>query len=114
MTQVRFQGFDCTVQKHAYANGRIALRLVDEEGPVATCTVNLPDQPASPDTVFIKDHSENHGLLDALVKARVVRPTGYTVRSGHVDVPVCELLPPFREPTHAEGVERSRGGGRSR
>ena len=43
MTTVRFLDTDCTVMKHRYANGRVALSLIDGEGPVATATVNLPD-----------------------------------------------------------------------
>ena len=114
MTTVRFLDTDCTVQKRYYPNGRVALSLVDEEGPVATATVNLPDEPLGKNQVLIKDYAENAGMLEALVAAGVVKPTGQTVRSGFVEVPVCELQPPFREPTHAEGVEQTRGKGRAR
>ncbi len=114
MTTVRFLDTDCTVQKRQYANGRVALSLVDEEGPVATATVNLPDVPLGKNQVLIKNWSENESMLDALLAAGVVKPTGQTVRSGFVEVPVCELQPPFREPTHAEGVEQTRGKGRVR
>lgn len=114
MTRVRFREFDCTVQKRHYGNGRVALSLVDEEGPVATATVNLPGAKLDPNQVAIKNYAENEGMLDALVTAGVVKPTGETVRSGFVEVPICELQPPFREPTHVEGVEQARGKGRSR
>jgi hypothetical protein len=53
-------------------------------------------------------------MLDALVAAGVVKPTGQTVRSGFVEVSVCELQPPFREVSHAERVEQTRGNGRGR
>ena len=112
MTTVRFLDTDCTVQKHRYDNGRVALRLVDDEGPVATATVNLPDVPLGKNQVLIKDYAENSGILSALVAAGVVKPTGETIRSGFVEVPVCELQPPFREPTHAESVDQTRGKGR--
>ena len=85
-----------------------ALSLVDEEGPVATATVNLPDVPLGKNQVLIKNWSENEGMLDALVAAGVVKPTGETVRSGFVEVPVCELQPPFREVSHAERAEQTR------
>jgi len=114
MTTVRFLDTDCTVQKRQYANGRVALSLVDEEGPVATATVNLPNVPLGKNQVLIKSYAENEGMLDALVASGVVKPTGETVRSGFVEVPVCELQPPFREATHAEGVEQTRGKGRAR
>ncbi len=62
----------------------------------------------------LKNWSENEGMLDALVAAGVVKPTGQTVRSGFVEVSVCELQPPFREVSHAERVEQTRGNGRGR
>lgn len=116
MTRVRFLGIDCLVQKHEYANGRPALRLVDAEddSPIATATVNLPDLPLGRNQVAIKDWSENEGMLRALTEARVVTPAGQTVPSGYVQVPICELQPPFREVSHAEAVEKSRGRGRGR
>lgn len=117
MTRVRFKQWDCIVRKRQYDNGRPALQLIDAEdgSPIATATVNLPDLPAGPNQVFIKDYSENVGMLDALVAAGVVKPTGQMVRSGYVEVPVCELQPPFREPTQVDKLaERSRGNGRAR
>ena len=116
MTSVRFKQWDCTVQKRQYGNGRVALQLLDAEdgSPIATATVNLPDEPLGKNLVFIKDYGENTGILDALISVGVVKPTGEKVRSGFVEVPVCELQPPFREPTHAEGIEQTRGKGRVR
>jgi hypothetical protein len=114
MTEVKFKDWTCSVVKRQYDNGRVALQLVDEEGPVATATVNLPDAELGKNEVLVKNWSENQGMLDALVAARVVKPTGKTIRSGFVEVPVCELQPPFREPTYADGVEQGRGKGRVR
>ena len=117
MTRVRFRDWDCLVRKHEYDNGRVALQLVDAEdgSPIAKATVNLPDVPLGKNQVAIKDWSENEGMLDALVAAGVVKPTGQTVRSGYVEVPVCELQPPFREPTQVDKLaERSKGKGRAR
>lgn len=117
MTRVLFRDFDCTVRKLSYGSGRVALSLVDEEGPVATATVNLPGVKLGPNQVAIKSYAENEGLLEALVAAGVVKPTGQTVRSGYVEVPICELQPPFRETTQVDKLaERSsgRGNGRAR
>lgn len=50
----------------------------------------------------------------ALTEAGVLKPTGETMRSGFVDVPVCELQPPFRDVSHAERSEQARGKGRVR
>jgi hypothetical protein len=116
MTPVRFKSWDCIVRKRQYDNGRPALVLVDAEdgSPIATATVNLPDVPLGRNQVAIKDWSENEGVLDALVAAGVVKHTGQTVPSGFVEVPICELQPPFREMSYVEAVEKSRGRGRGR
>lgn len=114
--RVRFKHWNCIVRKREYANGRPALVLVDAEdgSPIAKATVNLPDVPLGKNQVAIKDWAENEGMLKALTEAGIVKPTGQTIRSGYVDVPVCELQPPFREASHAESVEKTRGKGRVR
>ena len=117
MIRVRFRDWDCIVQKRQYENGRPALRLIDAEdgSPITSATVNLPDKRLGKNQVLVKSYSENEGLLEALVAAGVVKPTGQMVRSGFVEVPVCELQPPFREPTEVDKLaERSRGNGRAR
>lgn len=117
MTRVRFLGIDCIVQKAEYDNGRPALRLVDAEdgSPIATATVNLPDVPLGKNQVAIKSYSECEGMLDALVAAGVVKPTGQSVASGYVQVPICELQPPFREVSQVDKLaERSSGRGKGR
>lgn len=114
MTRVRFRDWTCIVQKRQYENGRPALRLIDAEdgSPIATATVTLPDVPLDTNQVFIKNYAENETMLESLVVAGVVKPTGETVQSGFVEVPVCELQPPFRELTHAERVTRAAERGR--
>jgi hypothetical protein len=116
VTLVHFRDWDCILQKLRYENGRPALRLVDAEdgSPIAKATVNLPEVPAAANQVFIKDDSENAGLLAALTGAGVVRATGETIRSGFAEIAICELLPPHQEVTHRERVGRSRDCGRGR
>lgn len=116
MTRVRFRGWDCLVEKRCYSNGRPALQLIDAEdgSPIATATVNLPNVPLGKNQVAIKDWSENQGMLRALTEAGVIEPTGETVSSGYVQVPICELQPPFRDVSHAEAVGKIRATGRGR
>lgn len=91
---VQFLGWSCIVQKMEYGNGRTALQLVDKDdyAPVATASVNLPQEPLAKDEIAIKDYSENKGMLDALVKGGIVsEPIGYA-NSGFVTIPICKLL----------------------
>lgn len=63
-----------------YSNGQTAIKLVEPSGEtLALATVNLEGlsaPPPGPDQVWIKDWSENEGMLEALIQAGVVKPTG--------------------------------------
>lgn len=106
-TTVKFMGYDCIVEKQRYTNGRPALQLIDAHDgePFLVATVNLPDIVAGRNEVFIKDYSENEGILAVLEEAGVVKATGRTVISGFVEMPACELQPPFREKSLSEVLE---------
>ncbi|WP_205679000.1 hypothetical protein [Aquisphaera insulae] len=117
MSRVRFKSWDCLVQKRQYGNGRPALQLIDADdgSPIATATVNLPDVPLGKNQVAIKDYGENAGMLKALAEAGIVKPTGQTIPSGYVEVPICELQPPFRDATQVDKLaERCSGRGKGR
>lgn len=91
--QVTFLEWTCDVYLTKYDNGQNALLLQDAEdnSPIATASVAL-DIPQSPDEVFIKDYSENAGILDLLIKAGIIStPVNYE-NSGFVVIPVCTLL----------------------
>lgn len=92
--KVKFKKWNCIVRKSNYFdNGRIALSLVDKDGDeVATATVNLPDEQIGEDEVFIKDYSENEGILKALQEAKIVGPVIESVSTGFVSVQKCKLL----------------------
>lgn len=94
---VRFAGHDCKVQVERYAsNGHTALSLYDAKTGeyVATASVNMPEVPLAPNQVFIKDFSENSGMLTALEGAEIVRVSGVYVPTGIGSLPICELLIP--------------------
>lgn len=73
-----------TLERAAYADGSPALRLWGDEGLIATATVFLAGQPAAEGCVWIKDWSENSGMLATLIAAGVIEPTGRTAASGFV------------------------------
>ena len=96
MSNVTVRGTECRVEFHKYANGRVALELidVDTDERYATATINLPDVALEAGEVAIKDYSENAGVLVALVKAGVVAPPCRNIPSGFVKAPICRLLVP--------------------
>lgn len=92
---VRFLGEDCTVELSTYANGRTAVKLVSSTGePWCVASTNLPDLPLGPNEVFIKDYSENKGVLSALCIAKVVQVLEY-IEIGPFDShgAKCVILP---------------------
>lgn len=92
--RVRFLGEMCDVHISQYEDGGApAIWLTTREGePMAKATCNLSEERLDDGEVFIKDWSENSGMLAALVNARIVEDTGRRVRSGFVEVPVARLL----------------------
>tara|TARA_Y100001968_G_scaffold252822_1_gene238354 strand:+ start:45 stop:554 length:510 start_codon:yes stop_codon:yes gene_type:complete len=105
MTTVTFMGIDCEIDKRAYPhNKQPALQLfaADSPGnremgihhgaPVLTATACLPDFPFQEGETAIKDYSENEGILDVLVQAKIIELTGKSARSGFCNLPVVKLL----------------------
>ena len=94
--KLKFKTWDCELKMSRYTeNDRIALRLddVNNGSPIATVTVNLPDEKLECDEVFIKDYSKNEGMLDTLLDNGVIeQPIGW-VQSGHTNIPKCKLTP---------------------
>ncbi len=91
---VTLRGEKVFLEKVSYKiSDRVGLRGVCEDGsPWATLSVNLPEEDLAEDEIFIKDHSECEGNLDALEKAGLVRRTGRVVKSGFVEIPSALLL----------------------
>lgn len=91
---VQFGQWKCRpVAKHYMDGDRKALALHDiEDGaPVAIATVNLPEKACEEDEVFIKDWTENEGMLSALLQAGIVEEPHRSAATGFVIAPVCKL-----------------------
>lgn len=82
-----------------YNNGSLAIQVMDKQGPVLMATVNLPE-PAQSGCVWIKDWSENEGVLAAFIAARHGKPTGRTQRSGYVVAHELVLSEPIQQHLH--------------
>jgi hypothetical protein len=94
MIKVKFKKWNCIVTKAFYLNGRTALELESEKGgdPITVATVNIPELPLEADEVFIKDWSENEGMLKVLQDAKIIGPTIEEVPTGFVTAHKCKLL----------------------
>lgn len=90
--EIQHNGETVTLSRGNYVSKQTALRaFTDTFGVAFTATVSLPVPPAS-NCLWIKDWSENEGVLDSLVKAGVVKPTGRVQATGFVEAHEAELL----------------------
>lgn len=90
--KVEFRQWTCELVFARYENDRIAIRLVSEDETIAMATVNVPCCPLARDEILIKSYSENEGMLEALIDAGVVEPTGVICKVGQAEAHVCRLL----------------------
>ena len=92
---MKHKGKSLSVKYAKYANGQngILLNYASNGGSYAVASVAL-DEPLRPDEVAIKNYSENEGILQSLLKARIVAPPHRFVSSGFVQIPICKLKKP--------------------
>ena len=85
--------YDLSVSKRKHPNGQVRIDLVDTTDgcPYATATVSIQDAFYEQDEVFVKNYSENIGVLDFLIENNIVHKPHRTIGSGYVTIPVCRL-----------------------
>lgn len=91
---IKFLGFKCRLEKGQYPNGRIALELIEigTEEPVLVASINMISEFLLKDEVIIKNYSENEGVLDVLIKSKIISEPIRYVYTGWTTSPVCKLL----------------------
>ena len=94
--QIVFKDWTCEARYRFYYNSRVAIQLYGAENgePIATATVNLPELPLKEGQCFIKNYSENEGMVNALVAAGLVEEIEpFTYGPNRVDCSLCRLIP---------------------
>jgi hypothetical protein len=101
MPSINFLGGsrDVDIETGRYPNDRLAVQLVENGEDFATVSVNLPDEAIDPNEFAFKNYSENDGLLEELVRAKVIELTGKTTRA--MLLPICRLTEP-RKVDHSD------------
>ncbi len=91
---VTFQNWRCDVVLGRYSNGRLSIQLFDcfSGHPVGRATVNIPEYCLEEREVIIKDYAENEGMLEALVEAGIVEPSGRLVTIRCATAHVCRII----------------------
>ena len=95
---VEFRGWTCVAKVLHYNNGSKAIQLYDanDGDPVATASINIPEWTQRENEIFIKEYSENSGITESLVKAKIIEPDYRTIPYGPYRAPivVATLLNP--------------------
>lgn len=95
MKKMNFKGYECVVAKTNYMNNNnLALVLFDANvrfgPPVAYITVNTSEiLPANQG--FVKNYSENDGMMEAIIEAGLVSEVLGTKQFGYVTAPLVEF-----------------------
>jgi len=95
---VKFLDWECAIHIGEYEHNRalhsISLISVEDGIGVALATLNIDYTPMeTPNTVFIKDYSENQGILELLVKEGVISKSKREIPLSQWAVAhECELL----------------------
>ena len=96
---IRFKSWICKPIFSKYiANGSLCIRLVDHitNEPIATVTVYLSTSPPK-GCIWIKNYSENRGMIIALIKAGVIYSIpSTTIKSGYEDIGAYKLTKKFK------------------
>lgn len=90
--KLTFLGMNGHLGFYKFNNDRHALIIEDEQGTIAQCNVNIPEIPLAEDEILVKNYSENEGMLDLLIREKVVEDTGRRIQSGFITLPVCKIL----------------------
>lgn len=92
---VEFAGYAGIVERKRYKDGSPCIRLWTTHGePLCTATVCLEGFKAPQGHAFIKDYSENEGILKALVDANIVADTDRRIPVWYDEVCVVRLVRP--------------------
>ncbi|QNJ55984.1 hypothetical protein SEA_RASPUTIA_94 [Microbacterium phage Rasputia] len=102
-----YQDVTVEVTRYMTQDGSTAIVLTNRDeygfpGLLTKVTTNLePAYSANPGCVFVKDYSENEGLLAAFEELGWMKATGRKELSGWVAVPEVELLGELKERVEA-------------
>jgi len=84
---------NCRLQWAHYSNARPALQIVTEYNePLLTASVNMPDHLLPPNCIFIKNYSENAGIMEELIRHNILADTKATIQSGFIKVNICVIV----------------------
>ena len=100
MRTVQFKDWRCRLYLASYSDGNTALSMYDTEDGSAIACVSLNLVPVEPELledralIYLKDYSENEGMLDLLIAEGIVERTGRYRQSGYIEAPLVRIIDP--------------------
>ena len=100
MRTVQFKDWRCKLYLASYSDGNTALSMYDTEDGSAIACVSLNLVPVEPELlddralIYLKDYSENEGMLDLLIDEGIVERTGRYRQSGYIEAPLVRIIDP--------------------
>ena len=100
MRTVQFKDWRCVLYLASYSDGNTALSMYDTEDGSAIACVSLNLVPVEPELlddralIYLKDYSENEGMLDLLIKEGIVERAGRYRQSGYIEAPLVRIIDP--------------------
>lgn len=89
-----YDSYEVYLNFGTYHNGRTQIELLDAQDhePIMVATVNIKDALLHGNEIIIKNYSENEGVLNFLIKNKIVSHPKYWLASEWVSCPVVDLL----------------------
>ena len=104
-TQKTFKMYDYQVMPIARRDedGQIELRLVTQEGsPFGNVTFADKNILLTGNEMAFKNYTENEGLLEKMIEAKMVSEPKRYIHTKYVDVPIVDVLVPIQENSEEE------------
>lgn len=95
--KIKTEYIDCECwisTEHDYGNGRVALQVLDAEtgAPECTASINMVDLDCPEGHAWIKDYSENAGIMAELIRHGIISEPIRSAATGFVRVYLCKIL----------------------
>lgn len=104
MNKYKFNGYDIWFTKSFYAyGGSLAILSHCSEGPYATFTVCLEDEPEDQECAFIDTNNLGNGVCSFLEDNKIAFPTGRYGDSGYCTYPEYRFDKKFLENCDTRG-----------
>jgi len=83
---------DVALTRDVYGDGSLAVLLEEPSGEHIACVSAWLPVPPADGCIWVKNYSENAGVLEQCVEAGVLEVTGRTCRSGFATLPEARVL----------------------